>query len=92
MYNPQEDKIYSASTRLFDAWARLERNLQSVTVGQDRGQREQQALLNYQRENEELRENIARLEQQYQELQVVAGKVNGKLESTLERLGQILEK
>src|SRR5687768_1218665 len=71
--------IDRVTRRLADALDRLERNLQHVTVQQDRSIQQEQQLMSYTRENDalrsecgKLRQHVAQLEEQYAELQKVA--------------------
>lgn len=99
MENSQSQQIYNAADRVMAALDRLESSLQQLTVGQDRDVQQHQHLLQYQRENtallaeqEKLQETIVGLQQQYDELQGVASNIYGKLDTSIERLSQILEK
>ncbi len=94
-----DERIYNATSRLITALERLEVNLQYITVGHDRDVQQHQHLLHYERQNSELlaeqaklQETITDLQQQYQELQGVASTIYGKLDSSIDRLSQILEK
>lgn len=94
-----EQHLYNATNRLVSALERLELNLQHVTVGRERDVQQHQHLLNYQRENEallneqeKLQTTISQLQNQYEELQGVAATIYGKLDTSIERLTQILEK
>ena len=91
--------LYRATTRLISALERLESNLQHITVSKERDIQQHQHLQQYQRENTELREEqeklqttIVDLQQQYEELQGVAATIYSKLDNSIERLTQILEK
>ncbi|MEQ1789733.1 MAG: hypothetical protein ABL857_04745 [Rickettsiales bacterium] len=91
--------LNNATNRLISALEKLELNLQQVTVGRERDVQQHQHLLNYQRENaalleeqKKLQATISELQQQYEELQGVATTINGKLDNSIERLTQILEK
>ncbi len=97
-YSSQQH-LYNATNRLVAALERLELNLQQVTVGRERDVQQNQHLLNYQRENqalmdeqEKLQSTISQLQNQYEELQGVAGAIYSKLDTSIERLTQILEK
>lgn len=99
MINSSSEHLNHAINRLISALERLELNLQHVTVGQERNVQQHQHLLNYQRENEYLLEEkersqviISNLQQKYEELQGVAATIYGKLDNSIERLTQILEK
>lgn len=77
---------------------RLERNLQEVSVIQDREVATEQKLTTFMRENESLlkeRENlneaISSLTLQYEDLQQVAQNIHGKLDDSARRITQILE-
>ncbi len=99
MSNSSQQRLYNATNRLAAALERLELGLQQVTVGRERDVQQHQHLLSYQRENEALLEEqekmqttIMNLQQQYEELQGVASTIYGKLDTSIERLTQILEK
>lgn len=92
-------RLHHATNRLISALERLELNLQRVTVGKERDIQQHQHLLNYQRENmalleeqEKLQTTISDLQKQYEELQSVSATIYSKLDSSIERLTQILEK
>jgi regulator of replication initiation timing len=93
--DPTLDK---ATHRLLNALERLERNLQHVTVQQDRGIQQEQQLMTYIRENDVLKserdklmQSIGQLEEQYAELQKVATTVYDKLDASIDRINQIIE-
>jgi hypothetical protein len=99
MTNSSDQRIYDAATRIISGLERIEGNLQYITLGHDRDLQQNQHLVHYQRENAELlmqqqklQGTIESLEQQYKELQGVAGTIYGKLDSSIDRLNQILEK
>jgi hypothetical protein len=99
MSNSSQQRLYNATNRLVAALERLELGLQQVTVGRERDVQQHQHLLSYQRENEALLEEqekmqttIMNLQQQYEELQGVASTIYGKLDTSIERLTQILDK
>jgi hypothetical protein len=99
MSNSSQQRLYNATNRLVAALERLELGLQQVTVGRERDVQQHQHLLSYQRENEALLQEqermqttILNLQQQYEELQGVASTIYGKLDTSIERLTQILEK
>jgi predicted nuclease with TOPRIM domain len=99
MSNSSQQHLYNATNRLVAALERLELGLQQVTVGRERDVQQHQHLLSYQRENEALLEEqekmqttIMNLQQQYEELQGVASTIYGKLDTSIERLTQILDK
>ena len=90
--------LYTATRRLVDALDRLENNLKHVTVAQDRDVHQEQQLVIFERENAALKQErasltaaLAKLEQQYGELHVIASTIHGKLDNSIQRLTQILE-
>lgn len=73
--------------------------MQHISVSKDRDIQQHQLLQNYQRENavllEEqasLQKTVANLQQQYKELQDVASGISKKLDNSIGRLSEILEK
>ena len=93
-----EPAMDKATHRLLNALDRLERNLQHITVQQDRGLQQEQQLMAYIRENDvlkserdKLQNSIAQLEEQYAELQKVATTVYDKLDASIERINHIIE-
>lgn len=98
MSHPSDHPLYIATRRLVSALERLERNLQHVTVGQERDVQQHQHIQYYERENaalraeqESLQGSLVDLQQQYEELQGVATTIYGKLDDSIRRLTQILE-
>lgn len=99
MTDSSNQHLNHATNRLISALERLESNLQQVTVGRERNIQQHQHLLHYQRENaglleeqKNLQSTISQLQRQYEELQTVATTIYGKLDTSIERLTQILEK
>jgi predicted nuclease with TOPRIM domain len=93
-----ERPLITAKKRLVSALERLERNLQHITVEQERDALQHQHIQYYERENSALRDeqenlsqSITQLRQQYDELQGVATTIYGKLDDSIKRLTQILE-
>lgn len=98
MAQPPEHPLIMATRRLMTALDRLERNLQQVSVTQDRDNANEQKVNLFMRENESLkteRENLTaafgRLTHQYEDLQKVAKTIHGKLDDSARRITQILE-
>ncbi len=99
MTNSANNPLYHATNKLISALERLERNMQHISVSKDRDIQQHQLLQNYQRENavllEEqanLQKTVANLQQQYKELQDVASGISKKLDNSIGRLSEILEK
>lgn len=98
MFDNPQNPVNKATRRLVSALDRLERNLQHVTVEQERSIQQEQQLMHYARENDSLkseRDKLARtivtLEEQYAELHKVANMVHTKLDASIDRINQIIE-
>ena len=99
MTNSANNPLYHATNKLISALERLEKNMQHISVSKDRDVQQHQLLQNYQRENAALLEEqvilqktVANLQQKYNELQDVAAGISKKLDNSIGRLSEILEK
>lgn len=93
-----QSHLYIATKRLRDALARLEKNLQQMTVTQDRDVHQEKQLTAFERENETLRRDrkklndaVTQLQSQYGDLHQVASAIYGKLDDSIRRLTKIIE-
>lgn len=91
--------LYRATNRLISALERMEGNMKHISLSKERDIQQSQHLQNYQRENSalleeqaKLQKTIVNLQQQYDELQEVASAIAKKLDNSIERLSEILEK
>ncbi|MEZ5691947.1 MAG: hypothetical protein R3D71_09830 [Rickettsiales bacterium] len=98
--------LYQATNRLISSLEKLENNIrnahnviQDAHISREREAQQHQHLLSYQRENtalleeqERMQTTILNLQQQYEELQGVAATIYGKLDNSIEKLNDILEK
>lgn len=90
--------LYAATQRLLKALDRLEQGMTRPAPGPATDTGQEQKVLAFQQENNELkkeRENlnaaISQLENQYSDLHKVASTIYGKLDDSIKRLTQIID-
>lgn len=84
LQNQQNNAIYNATQRVIDALDALETKLQQRNYKQENIE-----LID---EQEKLKATINSLTEQYSDLQTVAATIYEKLDNSIERLAQILER